>query len=130
MGECNYMKLRGQYNCMNLSVIKMDPVIVCPAMETPKEVLYLSNIDDQPILRSTNKVLLVYDASLNYDADPALVIRDALSKALVYYYPLDGRLRKTQNAKLEVNCNGEGAVFVQGNANCSLMDVGYLVRPT
>lgn len=121
------MSERGIYNYRELSVIRMEPVMVCPAKETPKEVLYLSNIDDQPILRSTNKGLLVYVTS---DADPAVVIRDALSRALVYYYPFAGRFRKTQNAKLEMNCNGEGAVFLQGNANCSLKDVGYLAYPT
>lgn len=39
----------------------------------------------------------------------------ALSKLLVLYYPLAGRLRTSpdHDQKLEVDCNGEGAVFAE-----------------
>ncbi|KAH9309801.1 hypothetical protein KI387_037712, partial [Taxus chinensis] len=108
-----------------------DPVNVVPAEETPKEVLYLTNIDDQDIIRVTLQTLHVYAASANFSgAYPAEVIRNALSKALVYYYPLAGRMRKTHSGKLEVNCTGEGAVFVEANANCSVEEGGYMAQIT
>ncbi|RXH96901.1 hypothetical protein DVH24_009743 [Malus domestica] len=40
--------------------------------------------------------------SLKENHDPVKVIREALSRALVYYYPLAGRLREGPNIKLRV----------------------------
>jgi omega-hydroxypalmitate O-feruloyl transferase len=104
--------------------------MVTPAENTPMEVLYLSNIDSQIGVRVTCQTLHVYGACPANHEDPAHVIRDAISKALVYYYPLAGRMRKTADGKLEVWCTGEGAVFVEGSANCSLEEVGYLAQMT
>ncbi|KAJ4847762.1 hypothetical protein Tsubulata_038023, partial [Turnera subulata] len=41
--------------------------------------------------------------------DPVKVMREAVAKALVFYYPMAGRLREGPNRKLTVECNGEDA---------------------
>ncbi|KAK7376777.1 hypothetical protein VNO80_02193 [Phaseolus coccineus] len=45
------------------------------------------------------------------------VLKSSLSRVLVDYYPLAGRLRRSSicedDHKLEVDCNGEGAVFAE-----------------
>eukprot|EP00253_Pinus_taeda_P012334 PITA_12334 len=120
----------GADNITGLSVTALQPIMVTPAETTPKEVLYLSNIDSQDGVRDTCQTLHVYGACPTSHRDPVHVIRDAISKALVYYYPLAGRMRKTVNGKLEVCCTAEGAVFVEGTANCSLEEVGYLAQLT
>lgn len=118
----------GGGNITGLCVNTLKPVMVAPAENTPDEVLYLSNIDNEVGVRVTCQTLHVYRSCPSNQADPAQVIRLALSKALVYYYPLAGRMRKTADGRLEVWCTGEGAVFVEGSANCSLEEVGYLTQ--
>ena len=75
--------------------------MVPPCRPSPKTILYLSNLDDHLIVKIRFDTLLIYNnVSHNiYDAtaNPVKVIRDALSQALVHYYPLVGWVRKTQD---------------------------------
>nr|GLL44388.1 methanol O-anthraniloyltransferase-like [Ipomoea trifida] len=52
--------------------------------------------------------------------DPAMAIKEGLAKALVFYYPLAGRIFEGENGKLIVNCNGKGVLFVEAKANVKL----------
>ncbi|XLT94268.1 hypothetical protein HN873_015930 [Arachis hypogaea] len=56
--------------------------------------------------------------------DPVHVIREALSKALVFYYPLAGWLRKGHSGKLMVDCSGEGVLFMEADADVTLDHFG------
>lgn len=42
---------------------------------------------------------------------------EALSAALVRYYPFAGRLQKDRGGRLEINCNGAGVLFVKATAD-------------
>ncbi|KAK3039101.1 hypothetical protein RJ639_028847 [Escallonia herrerae] len=57
------------------------------------------------------------------------IFRDALGKVLVHYYPLAGRLTISSVGKLIVDCTGEGAVFVEAEANCRIEDIGDITMP-
>ncbi|KAF8028177.1 hypothetical protein BT93_E0936 [Corymbia citriodora subsp. variegata] len=57
------------------------------------------------------------------------VIKNALAKVLVDYYPLAGRLVISPTGRLMVDCNREGAVFVVAEANCMLSELGDMTKP-
>ncbi|ESR59961.1 hypothetical protein CICLE_v10017956mg [Citrus x clementina] len=64
----------------------------------------------------------------NERRDPVKVIREAISKALVFYYPLAGRLKEGYNRKLMVECNAKGVLFID-DANFTLEQLGDDIQP-
>ncbi|XP_047164827.1 alcohol acyltransferase 9-like [Vigna umbellata] len=86
-----------------------------PSAPTPKHSLYLSNLDDQNFLRFSIKYLYLFNKSLNLD-----VLKSSLARVLVDYYPLAGRLRTVDHQKLEVDCNGQGALFAEAFTHTTL----------
>ncbi|KAJ4724414.1 Benzyl alcohol O-benzoyltransferase [Melia azedarach] len=114
------------------SVTRKEPELIVPARPTPREVKQLSDIDDQESLRVNVPVISFYrnnPSPLMKGKDPVKVIREALSKALVFYYPVAGRLLEGPNRKLMVDCNGEGVLFVEADANFKLEQLGDSIRP-
>ncbi|XP_020216504.1 spermidine coumaroyl-CoA acyltransferase [Cajanus cajan] len=107
-----------------------DVVIVKPSKPTPSLVLSLSTIDSDPVLNILCHTIYVYQAnhdSPNGQLDPSHVIKEALSKALVYYYPLAGKIvTLVDDGKLGINCNADGVPFLEATANCELSSLHYL----
>ncbi|KAH9329519.1 hypothetical protein KI387_001627, partial [Taxus chinensis] len=101
-----------------LHVNVIERVKVAPWLPSPKKILQFSSTDNMP--RVFANILFVYDGVSSVSAHPAKTIREALSKVLVYYSPFAGRLRNKENGDLEVECNGEGAVFVEAIADNEL----------
>ncbi|KAJ3684494.1 hypothetical protein LUZ61_013658 [Rhynchospora tenuis] len=105
------------------TVQRAKPVLVVPAEPTPYEFKPLSDIDDQDGLRFYTKAVHLYKCEPSKEGqDPARVIKDALAKTLVYYYPIAGRLREDSGRKLVVECNSEGVVFVEAEADARVED--------
>ncbi|KAL6839410.1 hypothetical protein ACP4OV_030680 [Aristida adscensionis] len=104
--------------------------LVPPAAPTPHELKLLSDIDDQELLRAHIPFILFYRHDVDAASigaarkDPAPAIRDALARALVHYYPLAGRLRELHGRELAVDCTGEGALFIDADADVSLRQLG------
>lgn len=60
----------------------------------------------------------------------ATILKESLSRALVPFYPMAGRLKEANhNGRLEIECNGEGALFVEAETTHSLVDFGDF-KPT
>ncbi|KAL8146371.1 tetrahydroanabasine acetyltransferase-like [Apium graveolens] len=109
-----------------LLIHKKDIIPVKPANSTPFEVLSLSTIDNEYVHESHFEIVFVYKESNNTDSDPALVIKEALSKVLVYYYPLAGKLKRETDGKLRITCNADGVPFLEAYADCQLSSLNYL----
>ncbi|KVH94548.1 Chloramphenicol acetyltransferase-like domain-containing protein [Cynara cardunculus var. scolymus] len=104
-----------------LCVAKSSGSLVPPCAPTPPDTLHLSRIDRLPALRCNARTLHVFEA-LGPPGAAQSIILQALSKALVPYYPLAGRLISNPP---QVQCSGEGVWFVEASANCTLQSVAY-----
>jgi hypothetical protein len=112
---------------LQFKVVRKPAILVAPSLPTPKELLYLSNIDDQATLRFHTPVVFFYRFNLSkMGEDPARVIREGLAKVLVFYYPFSGRARDAPAGKLVVECTGEGVLFVEADADVTLEEFGDL----
>ncbi|KAJ0030969.1 hypothetical protein Pint_14413 [Pistacia integerrima] len=101
--------------------------VVHPAQETPSHSLWISNLD--LFNAQFGQVPMVYfyrrppqppsDRSDFFDSS---LLKEALSKALVAFYPLAGRLGRDGNGRLQIDCNGEGVLFIEAETSCAMED--------
>ncbi|CAO2147249.1 unnamed protein product [Urochloa humidicola] len=117
-----------------LTVKRGEPTLVPPASPTPTgEQYYLSNLDQNIAVIVQTVYCYKAAAPSNSDdnnKDVAAELRDALARVLVHYHPLAGRLGISPEMKLTVELTGEGAVFVEADADgCDLADFGDLTKP-
>ncbi|XP_050221157.1 omega-hydroxypalmitate O-feruloyl transferase-like [Mercurialis annua] len=110
-----------------LSVKHNEPTLVPPAEETEKGLYFLSNLDQN--IAVIVRTIYCFKSDVRGNEDAMEVIKNALSKVLVPYYPLAGRLTISSEGKLIVDCTGEGAVLVEAEANCALMEIGDTTKP-
>ncbi|MQL98847.1 hypothetical protein Taro_031566 [Colocasia esculenta] len=117
-------------SALSFSVRRSNPVLVTPAEPTPHELKRLSDIDLQRGQRTVVSGIWFYASNpAMRGKEPAAVVRDALSKALVYYYPFAGRLREAPDRRIVVECTGEGALFAEADANVRLEELEGELQP-
>lgn len=99
--------------------------IVRPSKTTPNEHLWTSNLD---LVVGRIHILTVYfyrpNGSLSFF--DSVVLKKALADVLVSFFPMAGRLGKDCNGRVEINCNGEGVLFVEAEADCCIDDFGEI----
>lgn len=108
---------------------RSEPEVLSPARATPRETKALSDLDDQRTLRYYETVVGFFRSNSGRPDDPAKAIRAALMEALVYYYPIAGRLREDGAGRLVVDCTAEGVVFVQAYVDARLEEFGEPLLP-
>lgn len=102
-------------------VERCEPELIVPTKPTPHEWKQLSDIDDQQSFRFQVPMIHFYPQNPNMEGrDPVTVIKEAVAKTLVFYYPFAGRVREKFGKKLFVECTGEGVLFIEANADVSL----------
>ncbi|KAF7820365.1 laccase-15-like [Senna tora] len=112
------------------TVRRRQPELVAPAKPTPREFKLLSDIDDQDGLRCQVPLVHFYPSRPSMAGkDPVHLIRQALTEALVFYYPLAGRLRRAPACKLVVDCSAQGVLFVEAEADVTLSQFGRQLQP-
>ncbi|KAG8388101.1 hypothetical protein BUALT_Bualt02G0091200 [Buddleja alternifolia] len=110
-----------------LTVKQSQPTLVPPADETKKGLYFLSNLDQN--IAVIVRTIYCFKSDEKGNENAIEIIKDALSKVLVHYYPLAGRLTISPEMKLIVDCTGEGALFVEAEADCELEQLGDITRP-
>ncbi|GAU48005.1 hypothetical protein TSUD_404820 [Trifolium subterraneum] len=115
---------------LSFTVKRLAPEFIKPSKPTPHTIKLLSDIDDQDGLRFQIPAILFYKYNPNMKGkDPVDVIRKALAETLVFYYPFAGRLREGYGRKLMVDCNDEGVLFIEADADVTLEEFGDALQP-
>ncbi|KAJ8767928.1 hypothetical protein K2173_020868 [Erythroxylum novogranatense] len=109
-----------------MKVVIKETSVVRPFEDTPKRRLWLSSIDVMYTRRAHTPFLFFYkfNGSGNF-FDPE-VVKESLSKVLVLYYPVAGRLRRDENGRIEIDCNGDGVLYAEAVADCAMPETGDL----
>ncbi|CAM0902212.1 unnamed protein product [Alopecurus aequalis] len=107
---------------MAINIIRSE--LVKPSEATPQSPVWLSNLDLGARNSYTPMINLFHtqsDDCLGFFSADAL--RTALTRALVLFYPLAGRLGMALDGRVEINCNAEGAVFIVTESDVVLDDM-------
>uniref|UniRef100_A0A0D9WMP7 Uncharacterized protein n=1 Tax=Leersia perrieri TaxID=77586 RepID=A0A0D9WMP7_9ORYZ len=103
--------------------------MVIPGEATPEHAIWLSNFD-LLVARSHTPTFYLYRRPTGSSDDAAAffspdVLKVALSKALVPFYPLAGRLSQDDTTgRPEISCTGEGVLFVTARSDVTIDDLG------
>ncbi|KAL3848836.1 hypothetical protein ACJIZ3_010718 [Penstemon smallii] len=102
-----------------------ESTMVRPVEATPDESLWISSVD---VVRHSYHTPTVYfyrrptGVANFFDTT---VLKAALGRALVPFYPAAGRLNTNEmDGRIEINCNGEGVLFVEAESDGTLDDLG------
>ncbi|KAG6517959.1 hypothetical protein ZIOFF_021359 [Zingiber officinale] len=97
--------------------------MVRPAEPTPQRRLWNSNLD-LVVPRFHTPSVYFYRPVGSANFFDAEMMRDALARALVPFYPMAGRLARDEDGRIEIDCNGEGVLFVEADAEATVDDFG------
>ncbi|KAF9613727.1 hypothetical protein IFM89_010169 [Coptis chinensis] len=105
---------------LKFSIEVGQPVFITPETPTPTGFKYLSNMDDQIGLRNHVPFIHLYRPARNVHtmADPVPIIKLALSRALVLYYPIAVFFSKSDLSSLKNQINGGKCAAFDAVASC------------
>nr|XP_043606615.1 shikimate O-hydroxycinnamoyltransferase-like [Erigeron canadensis] len=104
-----------------------ESTMVKPAKETPKTTLWNSDLDLLVGDDHTQTVYFYRPNGVVHKFFDAKVMKEALSKVLVAFYPIGGRFKKDEDGRIEIDCQGQGVLFVEAESDGSLDDFGDFV---
>jgi len=112
---------------MDFKVQVVESSFVTPTEPAPRKGLWLSSLDLVQANKGHTPTIYLYSSNDVGAADFFNVARlkEAMARALVAFYPLAGRLGvSNDDGRMEISCNGEGALFVIAHADdLSIEDV-------
>ncbi|KAI3417888.1 uncharacterized protein J3R85_014163 [Psidium guajava] len=107
-----------------MTVRKFNPIMVQPESETPDGFYFLSSLDQA--IPFTIKTIYRYEKGGDNVGD---VLKQALSKVLVHYYPLAGSMAISPEGSFIVELTKKGVPFVEAEADCSMDILGDVRVP-
>nr|QDF44405.1 shikimate O-hydroxycinnamoyl transferase [Phacelia campanularia] len=106
-----------------MKIVVKESTMVRPATETPRRSLWNSNVDlVVPNFHTPSVYFYRPTGSPNFF--DAKVLKDALSRALVPFYPMGGRLKRDEDGRIEIDCQGQGVLFVEAESDGVVDDFG------
>jgi len=112
-----------QTKTMNITITKSSIIPPSETISGSPTKLWTSNLD---LVVGRIHILTVYfyrpNGSSNF-FDPN-AMKKALADVLVSFYPMAGRLDRDDSGRIVINCNGEGALFVEAESDSCLDDFG------
>lgn len=107
----------------NMKITVRDSTMVGPAQETPRRILWNANVDlVVPNFHTPSVYFYRPTGSSNFFE--ARILKDALSRALVPFYPMAGRLMKDEDGRVEIDCQGQGVLFVEAESDGVIDEFG------
>ncbi|KAJ1258334.1 hypothetical protein BS78_10G067500 [Paspalum vaginatum] len=103
-------------------VERLTTELVVPAEETPGGAVWLSNLD-LAARRGYTPTVYFYRTNGQPEFFEAEAVKASLARALVSFYPLAGRLGVDETGRVQIDCTGEGAVFVTARWDHALDDL-------
>nr|5KJV_A Chain A, Hydroxycinnamoyl transferase [Coleus scutellarioides]5KJV_B Chain B, Hydroxycinnamoyl transferase [Coleus scutellarioides]5KJW_A Chain A, Hydroxycinnamoyl transferase [Coleus scutellarioides]5KJW_B Chain B, Hydroxycinnamoyl transferase [Coleus scutellarioides]CBI83579.1 hydroxycinnamoyl transferase [Coleus scutellarioides] len=100
-----------------------DSTLVRPSAATPAVSLWNSNVDLVVPNFHTPSVYFYRPSGADNFFDTA-VMKAALGRALVSFYPMAGRLKRDEDGRVEIDCNAEGVLFVEAESDGTVDDYG------
>ncbi|XP_068500023.1 shikimate O-hydroxycinnamoyltransferase-like [Phaseolus vulgaris] len=102
-----------------MTIIVKESIMVQPAEATPRKVLWMSNMD---LLARNYHSPSVYFYNPNGASNffHSNILKEALSKTLVLFYPMAARLRHDDDHRVEIYCDGQGVLFVEAHATVAM----------
>ncbi|KAI4356000.1 hypothetical protein L6164_000054 [Bauhinia variegata] len=111
-----------------VSVCIKSSYTVTPIHPTPNDPLWLSEFDQlyHPAISFVSTVY-VYKPNQNQStifSNATEIMRDSLSKILVHYYPVAGRLRGIDGGRFEIDCNAKGVTMLEAESTKTVDEYG------
>ncbi|KAK4395420.1 Shikimate O-hydroxycinnamoyltransferase [Sesamum angolense] len=106
-----------------MKIYVKESALVPPPAQTPCVTLWNSNVDLVVSNIHTPSVYFYRPTGAANFFDPA-VLKAALGRALVPFYPMAGRLKRDKDGRLEIDCNAEGVLFVEAESDAVVDDFG------
>lgn len=97
--------------------------MVRPSEEVTQRTVWNSNVDlVVPNFHTPSVYFYRPNGASNFF--DAKVLKEALSKVLVPFYPMAGRLRRDEDGRVEIDCDGQGVLFVEADTGGVVDDFG------
>ncbi|KAH6829269.1 hypothetical protein C2S53_011362 [Perilla frutescens var. hirtella] len=100
-----------------------ESTLVKPMPAKGRSTMRISNLDAAFPETYHTRTLSFYRSTGAADFFNTTVLKAALARTLSVFYPIAGRLKKEKD-RVEIDCNGEGAIFIEAEADGELSDLG------